>query len=61
MLFFSNVKKKKKKKKKKKDPVEMVKLVTKSNLFRKTAIEKEKAISEWKEAITKLENDLRSV
>ena len=60
MLFFSNVKKKKKKKKKK-DPVEMVKLVTKSNLFRKTAIEKEKAISEWKEAITKLENDLRSV
>ena len=57
MLFFSNVKKKKKKK----DPVEMVKLVTKSNLFRKTAIEKEKAISEWKEAITKLENDLRSV
>ena len=55
MLFFSNVKKKKK------DPVEMVKLVTKSNLFRKTAIEKEKAISEWKEAMTKLENDLRSV
>ena len=47
--------------KKKKDPVEMVKLVTKSNLFTKTAIEKEKAISEWKEAITKLENDLRSV
>ena len=59
MLFFSNVKKKKKKKKK--DPVKMVKLVTKSNLFRKTAIKKEKAISEPKEAIAKLENGLRSV
>ena len=44
----------------KQDPVEIVKLV-KSNSFRKTAIEKEKAISELKEAITKLENDLKNV
>ena len=45
----------------KQDPVEIVKLVTKSNLFRKTAIEKEEAISELKEVITKLENDLKNV
>ena len=38
----------------KQDPVEIIKLV-KSNSFRKTAIEKEKAISELKETITKLE------
>ena len=36
----------------KQDPVEIVKLSTKSNSFRKTAIEKSKAISELKEAIT---------
>ena len=43
----------------KQDPVEIVKLV-KSNSFRKTAIEKEKAIPELKEAIiTKLDNDLK--
>ena len=45
----------------KQDPVEIVKLVTKSNSFRKTAIEKEEAISELKEVITKLENDLKNV
>ena len=45
----------------KQDPVEKVKLVTKSNSFRKTAHEKEKAILELKEAITKLENDLKNV
>ena len=45
----------------KQDPVEIVKLVTKSNSFRKTAIEKEKAISELKKAITKLENYLKNV
>ena len=33
----------------KQDPVEIVKLVIKSNSFRKTAIEKEKAISEMKD------------
>ena len=42
------------------NPVEIVKLI-KSYSFRKTAIEKEKAISELKEAITKLENDLENV
>ena len=45
----------------KQDHVEIVKLVTKSNLFRKAAIAKEKAISELKEAIRKLENDLKYV
>ena len=44
----------------KQDPVEIVKLF-KSNSFRKTAIEKEKAISKLKEAIKKLENDLKNV
>ena len=44
----------------KQDPVEIVKLV-KSNSFRKTAIENEKAISKLKEPITKLENDLKNV
>ena len=39
----------------KEDPVEIVKLFTKPNSFRKTAIEKEKAISELKEEMTKLE------
>ena len=39
----------------KQDPVEIVKLFTKPNSFRKAAIEKEKAISELKEEITKLE------
>ena len=43
---------------KKQDSVE---LVTKSNLFRKTAIKKEKAISELKEVITKLETELKNV
>lgn len=42
---------------KKQDSVE---LVTKSNLFRKTAIKKE-AISELKEVITKLETELKNV
>ena len=45
----------------KQDPVEIAKLVTKSSRFRKTAIENEKTISELKEAITKLENDLKNV
>ena len=45
----------------KQDPVEIVKLVTKSNSFRKIAIKKKKAISELKEAITKLENDLKNI
>ena len=43
----------------KQDHVEIVKAV-KSNSFRKTAIEKERAISELKEAITKLDNDLKN-
>ena len=43
------------------DPVELIKLVTKSNSFRKTAIEKEMAISELKQAMTKLENDLKNL
>ena len=45
----------------KQDPIEKVNLVTKPNSLRKTAIVKEKAISELKEAITKLENDLKNV
>ena len=44
----------------KQDPVEIVELV-KSNLFRKTAIERENTISELKQAITKSENDLKNV
>lgn len=45
----------------KQDPVEIVKIVTKSHLFGKTAIEKEKAILELKEAIKNLDNDLKNV
>ena len=50
MLYLLNVKKKQ----------DSVELVTKSNLFRKTAIKKE-AISELKEVITKLETELKNV
>ena len=44
-----------------KESVEKVKLVTKSNSFRKTVTEKEKVISDLKQAMTKLENDLKNV
>ena len=44
----------------KQDPVEIVKLV-KSNSFRKKGIEKKKAISKLKDAITQLENDLKNI
>ena len=42
------------------ESVEKVKLVTKSNSFRKTVTEKEKVISDLKQAMTKLENDLKN-
>ena len=44
--------------KNKQETIETVKLVAKSISFRKTVIEKEKVISELKEAMIKLENDL---
>ena len=47
--------------KNKQESVEKVKLVTKSNSFRKTVTEKEKVISDLKQAMTKLENDLKNV
>ena len=43
------------------ESVEKVKLVTKSNSFRKTVTEKEKVISDLKQAMTKLESDLKNV
>ena len=46
--------------KNKQESVEKVKLVTKSNSFRKTVTEKEKVISDLKQAMTKLENDLKN-
>ena len=47
--------------KNKQESVEKVKLVTKSNSFRKTVTEKEKVISDLKQAMTKLESDLKNV